>query len=49
MQTDANDPTLGTSLTDESAKLRELEADVRDQDELERELGRQVITFFLLS
>lgn len=27
---------------DESAKLRELNANVRDQDDLERELGRQV-------
>lgn len=49
MQSDATDPTLNTSLTDETAKLRELEANIRDQDELERELGRQVIAFFLLS
>jgi hypothetical protein len=27
---------------DESAKLRELDANVRDQDDLERELGLQV-------
>ncbi|PCH07198.1 SNF2-related [Penicillium occitanis (nom. inval.)] len=41
MQSDATDPTPDTSLTDETAKLRELEANVRNQDELERELGRQ--------
>lgn len=45
MQSDVTDPTLDTSLTDETAKLRELEANVRNQDELERELGRQVLTF----
>lgn len=33
---------LDTPATDENAKLRELQANVRDQDELERELGRQV-------
>lgn len=48
MQSDATDPTPDTSLTDETAKLRELEANVRNQDELERELGRQVLTFYLL-
>lgn len=44
MQSDATDPTPGTALIDETAKLRELEANVRNQDELERELGRQVIS-----
>lgn len=48
MQSDATDPAPDTSLTDETAKLRELEANVRNQDELERELGRQVLTFYLL-
>lgn len=43
MQSDVTDPTPDTSLTDETAKLRELEANVRNQDELERELGRQVL------
>lgn len=36
------DPQAGTAPADESAKLRELDANVRDQDDLERELGRQV-------
>lgn len=27
---------------DESSRLRELEADIRDQDDLERDIGRQV-------
>ena len=27
---------------DESSRLRELQADVRDQDDLERDIGRQV-------
>ena len=29
-------------LADESARLRELQASVRDQDDLERDIGRQV-------
>ncbi|EEA24894.1 DNA repair protein rhp26 [Talaromyces marneffei ATCC 18224] len=41
MQSDHTDPTPDTSLTDETARLRELEANVRNQDELERELGHQ--------
>lgn len=31
-----------TSAVDESSRLRALEADVRDQDDLERDIGRQV-------
>jgi hypothetical protein len=37
-----SDTTVDPPLTDETAKLRELQANVRNQDELERELGRQV-------
>lgn len=48
MQSDPPESTLHTPLTDETAKLRELEANVRNQDELERELGRQVFMFPLV-
>ena len=33
---------MDSAPVDESAKLRELDANVRDQDDLERELGLQV-------
>lgn len=36
------DTTADAPLTDETAKLLELQANVRNQDDLERELGRQV-------
>ena len=32
----------GEVAIDESSRLRELEADIRDQDDLERDIGRQV-------
>jgi hypothetical protein len=32
----------GTKQEDEASRLQELEANIRDQDDLERELGRQV-------
>lgn len=35
----------GAIQEDEASRLRELEANIRDQDELERELGRQVRPF----
>ena len=37
-----SDTTGDPPLTDETAKLRELQTNVRNQDDLERELGRQV-------
>lgn len=33
---------MGEVAIDESSRLRELEADIRDQDDLERDIGRQV-------
>ena len=48
MQSDTTDSKPDTTLTDETARLRELEANVRDQDDLERELGRQVIRYLMI-
>lgn len=32
----------GEATIDESSRLRDLQADIRDQDDLERDIGRQV-------
>ena len=39
-----------TALTgsDEASRLRELQADIRDQDDLEKDISRQVLSILLL-
>ena len=42
------DNAADTSFIDETARIRELQANVRNQDELERELGLQVCSSLII-
>lgn len=35
-----------SQLPDEASRLRELQADIRDQDELEKDISQQALTLF---
>jgi hypothetical protein len=48
-QSDSTDNQGPAREMDESSRLRKLQAHVRDQDDLERDIGRQVRELFLTS